>query len=202
MEHAIMTTITTSRRAVLAGAAALPALAAPAALAAVSTADPVLAAIERYRKTYARLNECLTIAEDMREVLKEQAGAAAEVRTKDCMQRRADFERSNPDYRFSECQEQVSRRMYCAEVEKLKSAAEWQQADEIEDKAHKENTEAARALARTVPKTPAQALAMIAFIRECEDAGDDITMTYNEDDAPAFMDILVSLETFFRTQLS
>jgi hypothetical protein len=52
MEHATMT-ITKTRRAVLAGAAALPALAAPTALASISPTDPIFAAIERHRAAQA-----------------------------------------------------------------------------------------------------------------------------------------------------
>jgi hypothetical protein len=46
-----MSSMTTTRRAMLAGAAALPALGAPGSLAAAP--DPIFAAIERYRKAYA-----------------------------------------------------------------------------------------------------------------------------------------------------
>ena len=50
-------TTTTSRRAILAGAAALPALAAPDALAATLTPDPIFAAIETHKATFMRRME-------------------------------------------------------------------------------------------------------------------------------------------------
>jgi hypothetical protein len=46
-----------SRRALLAGAFALPALGAPVALAAVAQPDPVFAALERHRTTWKAFND-------------------------------------------------------------------------------------------------------------------------------------------------
>jgi hypothetical protein len=57
MELAIMITSKT-RRAVLAGAASLPALAAPRAFASIPSADPIFAAIERHKSAYRHSMEC------------------------------------------------------------------------------------------------------------------------------------------------
>jgi len=134
----------------------------------------------------------------LREVNKQKAEAAAKRR----MRSRLEFEAANPDYNFAESRADHFERLRHTEYEKLKETREAREAQEIEDRGLAANAEAARSLARTVPRTAAQALALLSFIRECEDAGDDITMTYNEDDAPAFMDILGSLEAFLRTQLN
>ena len=61
-EHATMTSPSTSRRAILAGAAALPALAMPAI--ASATVDPIFAVIEHHRQKEAAFSAALLVDED------------------------------------------------------------------------------------------------------------------------------------------
>lgn len=97
-------TATTSRRALLAGIAAMPVLATPVVCAPPGT-DPVYAAIENYKAAYSFLNECLDKATEIEERIHARANANAEKR----MLVRLQFEALDPDHKFTTSQDECPR---------------------------------------------------------------------------------------------
>lgn len=104
---------------------------------------------------------------------------------------------------FAECLDKVQeidkRRSRLAE--KAAKLDAYDEREELERVGGEADCAAARALARTVPQTAAQALAVLTFLRERDEAGDDWSMIYSDDDGGEgylYADVLASLETFLR----
>jgi hypothetical protein len=184
-------TATTSRRAILAGAAAL-ATTAPAIATLASTPDPVFAAIEEYRSVLDSIDVRRVRFNKLETEIIERSVAAAKPR----MASRIQFEKANPDYKFAQTQEQLLHIFILEErarIEKetpfgaefLEAEADWNDAeyDSVCD------------LLETVPTTTTGALAFIAALKlDFHPASIELTDMSDDDGTPLLEVALNTIE--------
>lgn len=165
---------TTTRRALLVGAAALVPAAALPASAAILERDPVFAAIERHSRADARYQDRLTQFSATDGQINNRSAAIAERRMK---VRRA-FEKARPEHKFFQNQEETFATFRQIAREELEgSSAEYQAADLAVEETSEAEHEAAWALALTIPTTAAGGAAFATYV-----SGDRFEAARDSDD--------------------
>jgi hypothetical protein len=158
-------------------------------------ADPVYAAIDNYKASYDFLGECIDKADEFRKRIWERADAEAVTR----MQTRIAFEAANPEQPFNCSQEEMRNRFRSAAIRRQEGSPDDVEFHALCDRGHDANRAAALALLTTKPTTDEGASALLAFIRDREEGGNDnILGVVDDEETPGVLVLVSTLEKYLR----
>jgi len=188
-----------SRRKALTAILATATIGVPVAALASVEPDPVFAAIERWRGTYAALDEVGHRLSEVEDRYIDECERIKALQIEDTSKEAwQDFLNVVREYRPETTEDEALKLAKCLMRQTARKACGLEEIEAIQAAACDTNADAVIELAATVPTTPAGALALLTTFREAERRGDGVFEINDCEDGVALDYLFDSIEEFLR----